>query len=109
MLASSAADVFPRTQQAVGAKNYDHIVLHRSETYEFDAIPRGSIFNQLYFINNRFPDLKAANLNFRRQKTGSTFGCTWIIPSAKTDRRSRQKLERKPIFPEGRVRPIHRI
>jgi hypothetical protein len=82
MFAGSAADVFPRTPQAVGAKNYDHGVLHRNETYEFDDIPRGSIFNQLYFINNRFPDLKTTNMNFQRQKTESTFGCTWIIPCA---------------------------
>jgi hypothetical protein len=41
----------------------------------FDVLPRGSTFNQLYFINNIFPDLTTANLNFRRQKTGSTF---WV-------------------------------
>jgi hypothetical protein len=38
-----------------------------------DVLPRGSTFNQLYFIKNIFPDLKTANLNFRRQKIGSTF------------------------------------
>jgi hypothetical protein len=36
----------------------------------FDVLPRGGTFNQLYFINGIFPDLKTANLNFRRQKTG---------------------------------------
>jgi hypothetical protein len=41
----------------------------------FDVLPRGSTFNQLYFINNTFPDLKTANLNFRRQKTGSAM---WV-------------------------------
>jgi hypothetical protein len=34
-----------------------------------DVLPRGSTFNQLYFINYIFPDLETANLNFRRQET----------------------------------------
>jgi hypothetical protein len=37
-----------------------------------DVLPRDNTLNQLYFINNIFPDLKTANLIFRRQKTGST-------------------------------------
>jgi hypothetical protein len=41
----------------------------------FDVPLTGSTFNQLYFINHIFPDSKAANLNFRCQKTGSTF---WV-------------------------------
>jgi histone-lysine N-methyltransferase SETMAR len=40
-----------------------------------DVPPISSTFNQPYFINNIFPDLKTANLNFRRQKTGSTL---WV-------------------------------
>jgi histone-lysine N-methyltransferase SETMAR len=40
----------------------------------FDVFPRGGAFNQLYFVNNIFADLKIANLNSRRQKTESTFG-----------------------------------
>jgi hypothetical protein len=40
-----------------------------------DVRPRGSTFNQLYFINHIFPDLETANLDFRRQKTRSTF---WV-------------------------------
>jgi hypothetical protein len=39
----------------------------------FNVLPRDSTFNQLYFINDIFPDLKTSNLNFRRQKTWSTF------------------------------------
>jgi hypothetical protein len=39
----------------------------------FDVLPRGSTFNQRDFINSIFPDLKTANVNFRRQKTASTF------------------------------------
>jgi hypothetical protein len=39
----------------------------------FDVFSRGSTFNQLYFIDNIFPNLKTANLTFRRQKKESTF------------------------------------
>jgi hypothetical protein len=38
--ARSAADVIPRTRQAVGAKNYDHGVLHRKEIYRVRCPPR---------------------------------------------------------------------
>jgi hypothetical protein len=38
-----------------------------------DVLPRGSAFNQLYFINTIFPDLQTADLTFRHQKTRSTF------------------------------------
>jgi hypothetical protein len=53
----------------------------------FDVLPRGNTFNQLYFINNTFPDLKIANLNFRCQNGRSTFMGTWIIAYAITDPR----------------------
>jgi hypothetical protein len=33
MFTRSATDVIPRTWQAVGAKTYNHDVLHRKETY----------------------------------------------------------------------------
>jgi hypothetical protein len=41
----------------------------------FTVLARGGTFNSPYLINNIFPDLKTANLNFRRQKKGSTF---WV-------------------------------
>jgi hypothetical protein len=33
MFARSAVDIIPKTRQAIGAKNYDHGVLYRKETY----------------------------------------------------------------------------
>jgi hypothetical protein len=39
----------------------------------FDVLPKGSTFNQRYFMKNIFPDLKTAKLNFWRQKTVPTF------------------------------------
>jgi hypothetical protein len=74
MFAPSAADVFPRTRQAVGTKTTMITVFFTAKKLiVLDVLPRRSIFNQLYFINNIFLDLKTPNLNFRRQKTGSTF------------------------------------
>jgi hypothetical protein len=76
MFARSAADVIPRTRQAVGTKKTVITVFFPAhKLIMFDVLPRDSTFNQLYFIKHIFPDLKTANLNFRRQKTGSTFGC----------------------------------
>jgi hypothetical protein len=45
-----------------------------------DVLPRGSTFNQLYFVNSIFPDLKTANLNFRRSETRST--CSGYIDNS---------------------------
>jgi hypothetical protein len=88
--------------------NYEHNVPRRKDLIALDVLPRGSTFNQLYFVNNIVPDWKTANLIFRRQKTGSAFGCTSIIPCPITDRKSRQRL-RRTTFPECRTRPIHQI
>jgi hypothetical protein len=71
MFARSAADVIPRTRPAIGAKTTMSTVFFTPEKLVmFDVLPRCSTFNQLYFIDNIFLDLKTANLNFRRQKTG---------------------------------------
>jgi hypothetical protein len=71
MFTRPAAAVIPRTPQGVGAnKTMITVVLTIKKLIMFDVLPRGSTFNQLYCINNRFPDLEKANLNFRRQKTG---------------------------------------
>jgi hypothetical protein len=41
----------------------------------FDVLSRGGMVNQLYFINNIFPDLQIGNLDFRHQKAGSSL---WV-------------------------------
>jgi hypothetical protein len=39
------------------------------------VLPKGSKFNQQYFIDYIFPDLKTENLNFRRRMPLATF---WV-------------------------------
>jgi histone-lysine N-methyltransferase SETMAR len=75
MFARSAADVIPRMRQAVCAKPMITVFFTEKKLIVFDVLPRGSTFNQRHFINHIFPDLKTTSLNFRRQKTGSTF---WV-------------------------------
>jgi hypothetical protein len=76
MFARSAADAIPRTRQVVGArKTMITVFFTAKKLVVFYVLPRGSTFNQLYFIKNTFLDLKTANLYFRRQKTGSAF---WV-------------------------------
>jgi hypothetical protein len=40
-----------------------------------DVLPKGSKFNQQYFIDYVFPDFKTENLNFRRRMPLATF---WV-------------------------------
>jgi hypothetical protein len=40
-----------------------------------DILPKGSKFNQQYFIDYMFPDLKIESLNFRRRIPLATF---WV-------------------------------
>jgi hypothetical protein len=76
MFARSAIHVILRTRQVVGTKT---IVIALFVTAKillvFNVLTSSSTFNQPCFINNIFPDLKTANLNSQRQKTGSTF---WV-------------------------------
>jgi hypothetical protein len=74
--ASLAPNAIPRTRQAVGTKKpMIKAFFTAKKLITFDVLPRRNTFNQLYFINNIFPDLKTANLNLRRQKTSSTL---WV-------------------------------
>jgi hypothetical protein len=75
MSTRSVADVILKTRQAVGPKTMIMVFFTPKKCIVFDGLPRGGTFNQLYFINRIFPDLKTVSLNFRRQKTWSTF---WV-------------------------------
>jgi hypothetical protein len=76
MFARSAADIIPRTRQAVGTtKTMIRMFFAIKKLIVFNVLPRGSKFNQLSLINHVFPDLETSNLNFRRQRTGLTF---WV-------------------------------
>jgi hypothetical protein len=109
MFARSAVDVILRTHQAVGAKQTMITVFFTAKKLlVFDILLRGGTFNQLYFIKNTFPNLKAANLNSRCQKTGSTF---WVHRDnfmCHNGSKITSKLRRN-IFPEYRTCPIHQI
>jgi hypothetical protein len=66
MFTRSAAYVIPRTRQAVGAKTMITVFFTAKKLIVYDVLPRGSIFNQLYFINhipgfeNRKPEFSAS-------------------------------------------------
>jgi hypothetical protein len=51
------------------------VFLTAKKLIALDILQRASTFSVLYFINYIFPDLKIADLNFWRQKTGLTF---WV-------------------------------
>jgi hypothetical protein len=71
MFARSAVDVIPRTQQTVSVEKTMIMVFFTAKKLIVpDVLSRGSTFNQIYFIRNRFPNLKTAGLNVRHQKTG---------------------------------------
>jgi hypothetical protein len=109
MFTRSAADIIARTQQAVGAKQTMITVFFTiKKLIMFDVLPRHSTFNQLHFINKIFPDLKTVNLNFRRQKTGSTFGVHMDTSMCHGRSKVPSKL-RRATFPECRTHSIHQI
>jgi histone-lysine N-methyltransferase SETMAR len=98
MFAGSAADVIPRTPQAVGAKQTMITVFFNArKRIMFDVLPRGSIFNQLYFSNSIFPDLKTVNLNFRRQNTGSTFWVHMDLSMCNNGSKVKSKIKKNHI------------
>jgi hypothetical protein len=74
MFTRSAVDAIPRRRQVAGAKaTMITMLCTAKKLIVLDVLPKGSTFNQLYFINSIFPVLKTANLDFRRQKTRLTF------------------------------------
>jgi hypothetical protein len=52
-----------------------------------DALPKGNKFNQQYFIDYVFPDLKKENRNFRRRMPLATF---WVHMNNSMDQNSCQ-------------------
>jgi hypothetical protein len=73
----------------------------------FDVLPRGNTFNQLYFSNNIFSDLKTTNLNFRRQKTGPTFWANRDNSMRHNGSKVMSKIQKNPIsrMPHSRYSP----
>jgi hypothetical protein len=109
MFAHSAADVIPRMRQAVvPQKNMITALFTTKKLIVLDVLPRGSTFKQLYFINDIFPDLKTANPNFRRQKTGPPFWVHMNNSGCHNGSKVRSTIKRT-TFPECRTRPINQI
>lgn len=76
MFARSAAEVPPRTREPIGAKKIMiTIFFSPRELIVLDVLPRYHRYNQLYFIDYIFPDLKRANQSFHRRMPGETF---WV-------------------------------
>jgi hypothetical protein len=109
MFARSAPDVLPRMQQAVGAKTTMITVFFTAkELIVLGVLPRGSIFNQLYFINRIFPDVTTTNLIFRRQKTAITFWVQTDNSICHNGSNVTSKMKKNPIS-ECRACSVHQI
>jgi hypothetical protein len=109
MFPRSAADVIPMTRQAVGANKTMITVFFTAKKHLlFEVLPRGSTCNQMSFINNIFPDLKAANLNFRRQKTGSTCWVHMDNSMCHNGSKITSKIKKNHVFRMSHC-PIHSI
>jgi hypothetical protein len=68
MFARAPSEVIPRTRQTIGAKKTMITIFFTvGQLIRLDILPKGSKFNQEYFIDSVFPDLATENLNFRRR------------------------------------------
>jgi hypothetical protein len=75
LFARSLTNVIPWTRQAIGRKETMIAVYFTGrKLIILDIWPKGSKFNQLYFVDYIFPDLKRANLNFHCPIPQATFG-----------------------------------
>jgi transposase len=97
MFVRGAADVIPRARQAVGAKTMTTAFFTAKKLMVFNILPRDSRFNQLDFINSIFSDLLTEILNFRRQKTESTFWVHVELSMCIINQRLRQKIKKNHI------------
>lgn len=76
MFARSPLDVVPRTRQTIAAKKIlMTLFLTGRRLIVLDVMPKGSKFNQLYFVEKILPDLTRAKSSFTRRMPGSTF---WV-------------------------------
>jgi histone-lysine N-methyltransferase SETMAR len=76
MFARAPSEVIPRTRQTIGAKKTMVTIFFTArQLIMLDVLPKGSKFNQQYFIDYVFPNLKTKNLNFRRRMPLATF---WV-------------------------------
>jgi hypothetical protein len=68
MFAQSPAEVIQRKQQVIGAKEtMITLFLTTRKPIVLDVRPKGHNYNQQYFVDYSFPELKKANLSFHRR------------------------------------------
>jgi hypothetical protein len=76
MFARAPSEGIPRTRQTIGAKETMMTIFFTArQLILLDVLPKGSKFNQQYFIDYVFPDLKTENWTFRRRMPLATF---WV-------------------------------
>jgi hypothetical protein len=74
MFARGPSKVIPRTRQTIGAKKTMIMIFFTArQLILLDVLSKGSKFNQQYFIDYMFPDLKMQNRNFPRRMPPATF------------------------------------
>jgi hypothetical protein len=71
MFARSRSDVILSMRHAIGTKKtMITVFITASKLIVLDVWLKGRNFNQLYFLQNKFPDLKRENTRSRRRKRG---------------------------------------
>jgi hypothetical protein len=74
VFARAPSEVILRTRQTIGAKKT--IFFTACQLILLEVLPKGSKFDQQYFVDYVFPDLKMENQNLRRRMPVATFGYT---------------------------------
>jgi hypothetical protein len=65
MFAWAPSEAVPRIWQTIGAKKTMITIFFTArQLIVVDVLPKGSKFNQHYFVDYLFPDLATENLNF---------------------------------------------
>jgi hypothetical protein len=96
--------LFQGRGQQLARKNNDDDFFTARQLILLDVLPKGSKFNQQYFIDSVFPDFKTENRNFRRRMSLATFwvhmdnsmGHNWSKAVSKFDKHHVARLPRRP-------------
>jgi hypothetical protein len=108
------SEVIPRTRQTIGVKQTMITIFFTAcQLILLDVLPKGSKFNQQYFIDCVFPDLKTENLSFRGRTPLATF---WVHMDnsmchneskvmSKLDKHHNARLSDPPYSPD--LNPYH--
>jgi histone-lysine N-methyltransferase SETMAR len=76
MFARAPSEGISRTRQTIGARKTTIMIFFTTrQLILLDVLPKGNKFNQRYFIDYVFPDLKTENRTSRRHMPRATF---WV-------------------------------